>query len=341
MAFVVDGSEWSFDGMTSAEIENALSRFAERTQVARDREEIVWVGDDLQTRAVLGGLGVWELKGSDSPVTLSEELWQELAAFFSMAPRYLDESDWPTGLTEHVVLTVDDLEPAANEDLAWAHHHVRSGSAVACLGLLRGGEHTTTSEVGTAQVHWVRTEPEHRAFFRAAIDVERDTEATLERLSPHAFPDLVFLPSVWRGLREFVGGYQLARGRLRQHLAVYDDHGAWAFTAPPPAEARGGPEGEGAPGQRLIERRFALLGVEVAPENPNVKADKDCREARERTIRHPDPRYEPQTVVLYCMWHGKLESFRNRIHIHPPVAHSGNRLVVAIFSGHLPLPGDR
>lgn len=332
MAFVVDGSEWCFDGMASAEIEEALSRFAERTQVARNRGEIVWVGDNLQTRAVLGSFGLWELKGLDSPVTLSEELWQELAAFLSMAPRYLDEADWPEGLTEHIVLSVEDSPPAANEDVALAHHYVRSGRAVACLGLLRGGPHSTTSGAGTAPVHWVRDECEHRQFFRDAIDVERDTPETLRRLAPHAFPDLYFYDGVLGSISSFVGGYEAVRIGLRKLLRVLDDDGRWAFLAAPPAltpmEAAG-TDPDARPSKQVIERRFRGLGVTIAPEKPNVYLDRDCRAAREIRVGE---------ATLYCEWHEKLRGDQNRVHIHPPITGSGDRVIVAIFADHLPLP---
>jgi hypothetical protein len=333
VAFVVDGSEWCFDGWTSDEIDNALGVLLERVSVAQSRGERVWIGDDLQTRAVLGELSVWDLWSPDAPVRLDKQLRQDLSAILATASRYLDEDVWPEGLDDTRVW-MDDEPAVDNPDLAWAHHHVRAGRAVACVGLRRSGVYPTRTAAGAANVHWVTDERGHRGFFRAAIDVERDTEATLERLAPHAYPDTLFLKGVWRGLSDFEGGYTAVRQELRRHLAVYDDHGWWAFTASPPLETEDDPRrpSEGTPDPRLVARRFELRAVEVAPERPNVIQDRSCREARERAL---------QGRILYCHWHGKIAPHINRIHIHPPVPESAEKIVVAIFHAHLPLPGDR
>ncbi len=330
MSFVVDGAQWRFDGWSAEEIDSALSALVDRMQVARSRKERVWLGDELQTSPVLGNLDIWQLWSPDSPVRLPVELQQELSATLALAQRYLDEEPWPQGM-EHVRISIGNEPAADNTDVAWAHHHVRAGRAIACLGLQRTGAHHTRSDAGAADVHWVTDERGHRAFFRAAIDVERDTAETLIRLAPHAYPDLHFLHGVWRGLGDFEGGYARVRLDLRQHFAVYDDHGKWAFTSSPPAETEDDPRPSqgGAPGQRLVERRFALRGVEVAPEKPNVAQDKTCREARERTLKGR---------TLYCEWHGKIEKYINRIHLHPPIPESDGKVVVAIFHAHLPLP---
>ncbi len=92
------------------------------------------------------------------------------------------------------------------------------------------------------------------------------------------------------------------------------------------------PEGE-APKpvtNQLVERRFRGWGLEIAPENPDVWEDGRCRRARERVL---------EGRTLYCEWHYKF-GHRNRAHIHPPVPESQDKLVVAIFRDHLPLPGD-
>ena len=108
------------------------------------------------------------------------------------------------------------------------------GRAVACLSLLRDTPATTRSNTGDATLHWAQTEPSNKAFWRAAIDLERDTETTLERLAPHAFPDLHFHTGIWGQLRRFGGGYDAVRERLRTYLIALDDYGRWAFTCPPP-----------------------------------------------------------------------------------------------------------
>jgi hypothetical protein len=158
-------------------------------------------------------------------------------------------------------------------------------------------------------------------------------ESTLERLAPHAFPDLCFIDGIWRGLSDFAGGYLGVRERLRELLAVLDDHGRWAFAAPPPniREEDGQPDESGDPSDQLIQQRFKTHGVDLAPEKSNVKRDTTCRVARERVLAGR---------TLYCEWHARLRGDQNRVHLHAPVSESGGKLIVAIFHSHLPLPGD-
>lgn len=331
MAFVVDGSEWSFDGWSVEAIANAIGALLDRVWTAHERNETVWIGDDLQTRPVLRNLDLWSLFSAEAPI-LPAELGHELASWLGSASFYLDEDVWPDGGMEtHIQVAANLAED--NADLAWAHHHVRSGRAVACLGLTRSGPHRTTSNQGNATVHWVQNEVTHRAFWRDAIEVEGDSEESLRRLAAHAFPDLYFHVDVWRGLGRFVGGYLAMRSHVRHYLAVLDDHGHWAFTFPPPALSRvetTEDEPKTRPTNQVIERRFLGLKLTMAPENPDVYANGRCRRAREIIIGEQ---------TLYCEWHGKLEPHQNRIYLHPPVPESNNKVVIAIFHEHLPLPG--
>lgn len=332
MAFVVDGAEWCFNGWSTGEIVYAIESLLDRVQTARDRNETVWIGDDLQTRPILDDYDLWSLSSASSPVQLPGELWQELAAWLGMASRYLDD-EWPDGMDD-TCIQIGSAQMEDNVDVAWAHHKVRCGCAVACLGLKRSGPQETLSNQGKSSVHWVTDEVTHRAFWRAAINVEGDNEATLERLAPHAFPDLYFRHGVWHGLHRLAGGYLALRSEIGRGLAVLDDYGKWAFTFPPPALSPREPIAAGHESQRpsnqVIERRFQGLGLTMAPEKPEVFADGKCRLAREITIG---------AHVLYCGWHVKLEPHRNRLHVHSPIPESDERVVIAIFDEHLPLPG--
>lgn len=330
MAFVVDGSEWQFDGWTEHDIISALELLLDRVDAARVRREIVWIGQDLQSKIVRNDKDFWTMLAQPEFHAFGE-VAQEIAAWLGRASFYEDEADWPDGL-EQTIVQIDNELPLDNPDVAWAHHWVRSNKAVACLGLRRTGVHLTRSDRGHANVHWVATEAGHRQFWRTAIDTEHDNENTLIRLAPHAFPDLYFAPDVWRGLSRFAGGYQAVRIDLREYLAVLDDDGAWAFTAAPPPLSRHEPKGDDQtiqPSNQVIERRFLGLGLTMAPENPNVYGERACREAREIRVG---------SRTLYCEWHGKLEPHQNRIHVHAPVVESGGKVVIGIFRDHLPLP---
>jgi hypothetical protein len=332
VAFVIDGAEWDFNGWPAEVVVRKIEALIACVWRARDRGEVVWIGDDFQTRTMLGNSDLWSLLSPDAPVALPPELGHELAAWLGSAPRYLDEAPWADWITESRI-QVEQFPATDNIDQAWAHHHVRMGRPVACLSLNRAGPHETISNLGSATVHWVRDEQTNKQFWRDAIDVEGGNRAALERLAPHAFPNLCFYPHVWHGLGSFAGGFVAANLELRRYLSVLDDHGFWAFTFPPPAISLGEPPGtdlEASPSNQVVERRFRGLNLEMAPEKPNVHLDRVCRVARE---------IDMGGKTLYCEWHGKLEPHRNRVHVHPPCAQSNHKVVVAIFHEHLPLPG--
>lgn len=334
MAFVVDASQWCFDGWRGEDIVATLDAFFVRIYAANDRNEQVWAGDDLQSKPVLGENDLWSLFSPDAPVSLPQELRQELSAVMGRIAYYTDEEDWPDGFTEADTLSIGGEPAVENLDVSWAHHNLRRRVPVACLSLVgcRAGAYDTVSECGSVTVFWVTVEREHRAFHREAIDVVGDGEAVIERMAPHAWPDLHFHDGIWHGLNDFQGGYHAVRVALRKCLSVLDDWGAWAFTCPPPALRPADPVDRAAgamPSNQLIEKRLAGLGLTASPEKPNVYQDKKCREAREINLGD---------AVFYCEWHIKLAPDRNRVHIHAPHPNSNRLLIVAIFHEHLKLP---
>lgn len=330
MAFVVDGSQWSFSGWTANQIALALDVFLDRVEIVGRRLEKIWIGSDLQSRDVYDGMDLWSLVCSPDFAGHAEVV-QELAAWLGRAAYYEDEDEWPEGFEDALDISIDNGKTQTNPDVAWAHHWVRSNRAVGCLAITDSGVRATKTRLGSASVHWLKSENEQRAFWRSAIDVEGDSEMTLERLAKHAFPDLYFYQDVWQGIRRFNGGYASAGAELCRYLGILNDYGEWAFTCPPPTlhpdempSAR-----DGAPSNQIIEKRFSGLGITMAPENPDVYKDGNCRRAREVALGGR---------VLYCEWHGKLEAHQNRIHIHAPVKESSGKVVIAIFRDHLPLP---
>lgn len=330
MAMVVDGSEWKFDGWSSQQISSALEKILNRVHIALERAEKVWIGEDLQIQKVLGEFDLWGLKSTESPVTLDPEIWEELAAWLGRGSCYLDE-DWPIDMNE-AVTEINDSSVEDNTDIAWAHHNVRAGRAVACLSLNRKGVYSTTSKNGVAKVHWITDEESALQFWRSAIEVEGDTYESLRRLAPHAFPSLYIFPDVWGGLHRLSGGYLAHRNELKRHLAVFDDYGAWAFMCPPPALHPSEPiisNESQAPSNQIIERRFVGFNIDIAPENPNVYRNASCRRAREITINNK---------TLYCEWHAKIQAHQNRIHVHSPIKESGGKFIIAIVHEHLELP---
>ncbi|AZE13289.1 hypothetical protein [Pseudomonas chlororaphis] len=330
MAMVVDGSEWKFDGWSSQQISSAMEKILNRVHIALERNESVWVGEELQIQKVFGDFDLWGLMSSESPVIIDPEIWEELAAWLGRGCCYLDE-EWPIDMHE-AVTEIDGSNVAENSDVAWAHHNVRAGRAVACLSFNRKGVYSTSSRVGTANVHWVTDETSTLEFWRTAIDVEGDTYESLRRLAPHAFPSLYIHPDAWTGLHRLSGGYLEHRNEVKRHFAIFNDYGTWAFMCPPPALAPNeamGLDPSQAPSNQIIERRFVGFNVDISPENPSVYRNANCRRAREITI---------EARELYCEWHAKIQAHQNRIHVHPPIKESNGKFIIAIVHEHLELP---
>lgn len=333
MAFVVDGSDWKLGGKSAAQVEAAIERFLGALSDAKDANVTVWFGENFQADPVLGAQILWELMSPDSPLPLPKELWQELAAYLSQCQYYIDDGGQPQDFPTYVDIAINGSPTAPNRDVAWAHHSVRNGRAVACIGLWRTGVFSTTSAVATESLHWVGNSRSVAEFWREGIDIEGNTLVAFARLATRAYPELHFLGKVLHHAGDFVGGYHANAPDLKRHLAVLNDHGLWAFTAAPPAQDPTDSPGTAGnqPPDQLVQIRFARMQVAIAPEHANVKLNKTCREAREVTLGGK---------VLYCEWHCKLQVHQNRIHVHRPVTESNNKLVVAIFAQHLPLPGD-
>ncbi|MEE7463113.1 hypothetical protein MFUR16E_18615 [Methylobacterium fujisawaense] len=331
MSFVVNGADWRFDKATADEIQRTIERFLAFVDEAMELGQIVSIGDEFQTMPMRGELALWDLLGPNADVTMPGELRQEMAAWLGRARLYLDEDEWPAGF-DNTMVAIGEAAAISNPDVAWVHHKIRAAIPSACITL--GSAHvleTVTAE-GSASVHFLCDGRSRREFWREAIIIEGDNAASLQRHAERAYPDLHFAEGALDGLSNLSGGYLAARHEVRKTFAALDDGGAWAFTCPPPAKTQGEappPDPEARPTNQLIQTRFAGLGLDVAPEKPNVGSNRDCRIARETTIGNR---------TLYCHWHVRLEPHRNRIHIHEPVPENGDRLVVGMIAEHLPLP---
>jgi hypothetical protein len=116
MAFVVDGAQWGFDGLAASKVLALVENFLERIAVARDRAEVVWIGEDFQTRPIIGDHDLWSLMADNSVIQFPREVWQELAGWLTRARCYLDENEWPDGF-EAIKIGIDDEQPSNNIDI--------------------------------------------------------------------------------------------------------------------------------------------------------------------------------------------------------------------------------
>lgn len=327
MSFVVDGADWDFNGMAPAAIADHIDAVLAFVEVCNKRGETVWVGDDFQSRPMHGIDALWQMAAAQD---LSGELKQELAAWLGRTNVYLDVEEWPAGFDD-IAISIDGAPPVDNADVAWSHHYVRGGRAMACLSIRRQGLLPTHTALGAANVHFVGNEQGRIAFWRDAIKVEGDNVASLVRFAPNAYPNIYFVRGVVANVDRFAGGYLALRDNVQAAFEALDRHGHWIFTEAPPAVNPNEPRVGTVPSptNQIIEKRFQNVGLDAAPEKPNVRADRVSRTAREATIG---------TSKLYCEWHIKVQPHRNRIHVHGPVKESGYRVVVGMIHEHLPLP---
>ncbi|QHG74437.1 hypothetical protein [Ensifer adhaerens] len=315
MSFVVDGSDWLFDGWDHNEIHGWIEALLEFVENSRVAEQTIWIGEDLQSKPMLNGHDLWTIASRGGMLGLPSEVVQELTAWLMRAPLYLDEPEWPDDFDDTMV-SIAHAAQVDNPDVAWAHHSVRAGRPVGCLSLRRSGKIATSTAAGEVGVFWVRNETDRVYFWRDAIEMTGDSEENLVSFANWAFPQIYFYDGALHGLRRLAGGYLAIRDEVKRTLAVLNDYAVPAFSAAPVTNQN-------------IQTRFRGFGIDAAPENPNVYLDGHCRRAREVEIGG---------ITLYCEWHVKLEPHRNRIHVHAPIEATGGRVIVAIIHEHLPLP---
>lgn len=316
--------------MTALAVEALIDGALEFVSTSTDRGEKVLIGDNFQERPMHSGRAIWDLLVPDSPIRLRREIVQELTVWLAHAERYADAAEWPAGFDDTTV-AVCGGPPSVNEDISWAHYSCRAGVPTGCMTLGHSRVAPTITVTGSIEVHFAGDEPGRKLFWRSAILLEGDDLASLIRNAPHAYPALFFVDGVLHQATKLAGGYLGSRARVREALANLDDWGHWVFTCPPPTltpDENVPLNAVGQPGNQIIEKRFGGLGLDAAPESPDVYARKHPREARETVIGER---------TLYCEWHIKLERHRNRIHFHSPIPESGDRVVVGMIHEHLPL----
>ena len=134
MAYVVESADWNLNGKNSKEVLEAIERFLGCLGDAKQAGIPVWFGEEFQHQAVLGHEDLWSLSREDSPLPLPTEVWQELSAYLGQATYYADHEDWPEGFPTFIDIEIEASPPTPNLDVALAHHSIRAGIAMACVG---------------------------------------------------------------------------------------------------------------------------------------------------------------------------------------------------------------
>jgi len=315
MRFVIDDAGWAPDDVAPDTLEDALHTLADRILTTTRRRERVGLYVDIWNLALVGPHTLSMLiHAGENPRALGRDVRTRLARLFDeLSSHTFDETTLPA--LEVEVQGQRLLSPAAV--LAWsaaAEHR-----AVGCITpptSARSGRLGVRVDAHDQLVHFVSDEPTHVAFFRDAILIENADEAGFAAIAPSAFPALVFVDGVFRGLRALSRPYRDRRDDLIAHFSVLNDHGAEIF---------------GFQLNAKIEAEFMSRKVTISRETRETIADGRCRRARERT-------HAGETLVFD--WHTKIELHLDRIHVHPGTPASNGQVLVGIIHRHLPLPGD-
>jgi len=332
MYFVVEESSWEWDGLDPEAYIERIELFLDRLDAARERDEVFSASTELLRQHVVGDHVLADIlwKGC-AGVQFSHDISERINTHFGIMTFWDEEQ----GFVEFEA-AVDD-EAIISPSAVYVHSLATSGRAIACIPLPGKWKGVHTLNVGNESrpIYFVVDEVTHREFFRTTI-ASKATDELLEPLAPHAFPDTYFVEDLWRGVRDFRGGYAHVRKDLLTFLARFDDHARWIWTDQSGRISRDEMlEADSSSPQpvteALVTRRFRALGVEVSTETREVASTARLRRQREREVGGR---------LVYCEWHYKIERHQNRVHVHEPVIESGGRAVIAIFHEHLDLPGD-
>ena len=149
-------------------------------------------------------------------------------------------------------------------------------------------------------------------FWRGIFSREPVPENDFFALAGPAFPRLIFSGDLT--FHHFRGSYDEVLPWLIRLLGALDDHFAAAM-----ARHRGD--------QKKVMAEFSAYGLDVSPENSQTR--KDAKAWAARLITHGGEEYR-------CEWHGKRLWDRDRVHFSLPIAKYEDRVLIGIFTEHLP-----
>ncbi|MHC2371320.1 hypothetical protein ACVIQT_005968 [Bradyrhizobium diazoefficiens] len=261
---------------------------------------------------VRDGKSFYELYAEDSPIRISYEVRERVAAIFARLQTWQDlDCDWPDSFE----VSVDGAALEAAPSIAWAHAQTTRGiqHSAACIA------HPTRRREGcvevilsdrTQAVWFVSSAQQFQCFFRWLIaHATRNHNEMLELCKP-AFHSLDFVDGALDGIKSMSRPYNHIVGDIVRHLSAFSDHGQRIFSGP----------------WSRVSAEFGPLGVDISDENGGTKSNRIAR--NERTRIH-------QGVETVFWWHSKIEPHRDRIHISPENVKKGEPIVVGIFCEHL------
>ena len=199
------------------------------------------------------------------------------------------------------------------EGVAWAREQaiLRNWTAVVTTPhRFTSGVHVvhTPAQTRLVDVYFSVSTEDHPGFFRLLYDREDVPESEFFERAKLAFPRLVFAADISFG--KFQGAYRILRPRVVDHLGRINDRFPELYVAE-----------RGVPNE--ISSR---LGIEVSIEGNTRNS--------ESLMRLRDVEFRGQTHR--CEWHSKIEPHRNRIHFCVIDNMAETRILIGIFTEHLP-----
>lgn len=308
--FVIDSS--SIDLENAENKENYIEYFLDLIDEARLLGHEVSYDESVFNNPLISERTFWELFDKESPVQLSPEIGQRLAALFGSMVRWDNiEAPWP----ETFDISINGSAPIECAPIAWTHQQAKSAGMAypACLcansGRARGKVEVTVD--GVSLPIWLITNGmEMEKFFRWVIEVYSTKPDDFEELSGSAFQNLDFTEKCFDGITKMSKPFRHLAPIIVKHLSALSDDGSRIFTG----------------NWQRAQAEFGGVGVEVTDENGRTKSNSTA--AKERLVNVDGKEF-------YCWWHTKIEPDRDRIHFCPDLVPTRGPIIVGIFCEHL------
>ncbi|WP_435125133.1 hypothetical protein [Actinacidiphila sp. bgisy144] len=310
---VVDHGSLDFRGRSGAALTDLLDDFSDMLEDLQAEHEVAawasWVEQECRDHEPLHAF----LYQRDSgPESVSPDAKRRLSRLMDRCRLWDDDEAAATPDGVSVAGTAHPWPSAAGHAL----RRSLQGTTTACLLLPTkeavSGWQPVTSDSGASTVFFVTNSSGIPSFWRALFDREDIGEADFGMLAGRAFPALVLASSL--SFSKFQGHYRDLLPWVVKALSVTNDHFAAALAT-----------GAGIP--RQVQAALGGHGITLSPESPKTHANEAAM--RERDVEH-------EGEVYRCEWHVKQHPTHNRVHFSLPDQRLGGRILIGIFTDHLP-----
>ena len=311
---VIDESSFGFQGAGLVDISLSFNAFAGALEALLLHEgRQVCISDLLYDQPCLGTDVATVLFSSDSPA-VSLGLDHDIRL---RVGRLLDRCCSWTSFSDFVArdVRIDGERIDVGSSLSFAVEMALRRHNMACLVLdlaSRRGFRQVSADEKLAEVFFFAEAAAMTTFWRELFSREGVDEGNFFNLARDAFQSLLFAEHL--SFRHFAGSYLELRDSVVKALGVLNDHFAGAHAA-----------GKGIPYD--VQARLGGLGLDVSPESPGTRGSGKLRSHRLVTFEGRE---------YWCEWHIKIERHRNRIHFALPDSTLGGRILIGIFTTHLP-----